>query len=125
MAVRKTKWYANKWTYIIGIILVVISYFAFTEGPEYFNLNSYLKEIIKEKDEQIKEKDAALLEKEKEIKKIKATREKISTEETTNKIKRLEAELKLLHEAQKNGVEYKQLSPQELKNYFNNIINKK
>jgi predicted nuclease with TOPRIM domain len=125
MAVRKTKWYANKWTYIIGIILVVISYFVFTEGPEYFNLNSYLKEIIKEKDEQIKEKDAALLEKEKEIKKIKETRSKISTEETTNKIKRLEAELRLLQEAEKRGVDYREVNPTELKNYFNNIINKK
>ncbi len=124
MAVRKAKWYANKWTYIIGIILVVISYFAFTEGPEYFNLNSYLKQINKDNVKQIEELTVKVEDYAKQIKKLKETNSKITITDEKQKIKRLESELKALLEKEKLGLDNKQLSPEELKIYFNNIINK-
>ena len=117
--IKKVKWYNSRWFYLAVVVLLILSItFAATKTVAYFNYQEILKTEIDSLNNIIVSKDSLYQKLHKQKEKVKIIREKISTEEETQKIVYLEEELKKLRKSKTDTTITKD-TPEELYKYFN------
>lgn len=117
--IKKIKWYNSRWFYLAVVVLLILSItFAATKTVAYFNYQEILKTEIDSLNNIIVSKDSLYQKLHKQKEKVRIIREKISTEEETQKIVYLEEELKKLRRSKTDTTITKD-TPEELYKYFN------